>query len=81
MTPHGFSLAAGGASYAIYLSHILFLTASQHLGMNDYLGQFSSWIAQLVFLCYAVLILFYCITHYRFMERPLHRLFKRWIGI
>ena len=76
-----FSLAAGGASYAIYLSHILFLTATQHLGLNDYLGQFSSWVGQLVFFCYAGLILYYCIMHYRIVERPLHRLFKQWLGI
>lgn len=76
-----FSLAAGGASYAIYLSHILWLTATQHLGLNGFLGQFSPWIAQLVFLVYAAFILFYCILHYRVIERPLHRLFKQWLGI
>ena len=81
LTPLKFSLAAGGASYAIYLSHILFLTATQHLGLNDYLGQFSSWIAQLVFLAYAVFILYYCIAHYRIIERPLHRLFKKGLGV
>jgi peptidoglycan/LPS O-acetylase OafA/YrhL len=76
-----FSLAAGGASYAIYLSHILFLTASQHLGFNGFLGQFSSWVAQLAFLLYAAGILFYCIAHYRVVEKPLHRLFKRGLRV
>jgi exopolysaccharide production protein ExoZ len=79
--PLRFSLAAGGASYAIYLSHTLWLTATQHLGMNNFLGQFPSWIAQLVFLLYAVFILFYCIAHYRIIERPLHQVFKQWLGI
>jgi len=76
-----FSLAAGGASYAIYLSHILWLTATQHLGLNDFLGQFTAWIAQTTFLFYGVFILYYSIMHYRIIERPLHRLFKKWLGI
>jgi len=25
--------------------------------------------------------IFYCIAHYRIIERPLHRLFKEWLGI
>ena len=81
VAPLRFSLAAGGASYAIYLSHILLLTATQHLGLNSYLGQFSSWIVQLAFLLYAAFILFYCIAHYRFIEKPLHKLFKKGLGI
>ena len=76
-----FSLAAGGASYAIYLSHVLFLTASQHLGLNEFLGQLSSPVAQFAFLLYAALILFYCIGHYRIIEKPTHRFFKRGLGI
>ena len=76
-----FSLAAGGASYAIYLCHVLWLTATQHLGLNSYLGQFSAWIVQLVFLAYAVFILYYSMWHYRMIEQPLHRVFKKWLRI
>jgi exopolysaccharide production protein ExoZ len=76
-----FSLAAGGASYAIYLCHALWLMVTQHLGLNSYLGQFSAWIVQLVFLAYAVFILYYSMWHYRMIEQPLHRLFKKWLRI
>lgn len=79
--PVRFSLVAGGASYAIYLSHILWLTATQHLGFNAFLGQFSSLVAQLAFLGYAAFILLYSMVHYRVIERPLHGVFKRWLGI
>lgn len=81
VAPLRLSLAAGGASYAIYLSHILWLTATQHLGLNAYLGQFSSWVVQLAFLVYAAFILFYCMAHYGYIEKPLHRLFKKGLGI
>ena len=76
-----FSLAAGGASYAIYLSHILLLTATQHLGLNHFLGQYTAWIVQAAYLTYGVLILYYSTLHYRIIERPLHKLFKKWLGI
>ncbi len=80
-TALSFSLTAGGASYAIYLCHVLWLTATQYLGLNGYLGQYSAWVVQLVFVCYGVFILFYSIAHYRNIERPLHRLFKKGLGI
>ncbi len=80
-TPLRFSLAAGGASYAIYLSHILWLAAARQLGLNGFLGQFPAWIAQVAFLCFAAFILFFSILHYRIVERALHRLFKKWLRI
>lgn len=76
-----FSLAAGGASYAIYLSHVLWLTATQHLGLNNFMSQFAAPVVQLVFLVNCLLILYYSMLHYRVIERPLHRLFKRWLAI
>jgi exopolysaccharide production protein ExoZ len=76
-----FSLAAGGASYAIYLCHILWLTATQRMGLNSFLGQYSSWIVQLVFVGFSAFVLFYSIAHYRIIERPLHHLFKKWLRI
>jgi peptidoglycan/LPS O-acetylase OafA/YrhL len=76
-----FSLAAGGASYAIYLCHVLWLTATQHLGLSAYLGQYSAGIIQWVYVAYAVFILYYSMWHYRMIEQPLHRLFKKWVRI
>jgi peptidoglycan/LPS O-acetylase OafA/YrhL len=76
-----FSLMAGGASYAIYLSHILWLTVTQHLGLNSYLAQFPPWIVQAVFLLIGAFILAFSILHYRLIERPLHNRFKKWLGI
>lgn len=77
--PIRFSLLAGGASYAIYLSHTLLLALSQYLGLNRFAGQLGATTAQLLFMFYAALILFYSIAHYRLLERPLHRLFKRFL--
>lgn len=79
--PVRFSLLAGGASYAIYLSHTLLLTASQYLGLNGFAGQLGAMPAQFLYAIYAVLILVYSMAHYKLLERPLHRGFKRALGI
>lgn len=79
--PKKFSLQAGGASYAIYLSHTLWLTLSQHLGLNRWLGGFDPAVAQAGFAVYSALILIHGIAHYRWVERPLHRRFKAWLKI
>jgi peptidoglycan/LPS O-acetylase OafA/YrhL len=81
VAPLRFSLAAGGASYAIYLSHVLWLTAVQHMGLNRFLSQFPSWVGQLVFILNAGLIVIFCIAHYRVIERPLHHVFRKGLGI
>jgi exopolysaccharide production protein ExoZ len=75
--PIGFSLLAGGASYAVYLSHTLLLATSQHLGMNAFAGSLGATAAQWLFALYALLILAYSMMHYRLLERPLHRVCKR----
>jgi exopolysaccharide production protein ExoZ len=75
--PLKFSLYAGGASYAIYLSHTLLLAATQKLGFNAYVGQLSDWLAQFVYMIYAVVILIISVIHYVLNERPIHRYFKR----
>lgn len=79
--PREFSLAAGGASYAIYLSHTLFLAASQHLGLNRWLASQGPAAVQAAFGLYAVLVLLHGIVHYRWIERPLHGRFLRAVGI
>lgn len=75
--PVRFSLLAGGASYATYLSHTLILTVTQHLGFNQWAATLSNAGAQLAFLALAIAILAYSIAHYRMVERPLHKLFLR----
>jgi exopolysaccharide production protein ExoZ len=75
-----FSLLAGGASYALYLSHTLILDATQKLGFNYWLRSFPDWLAQFAFIGLAVLIVLYSMAHFRWVERPLHRLFRRWLN-
>jgi exopolysaccharide production protein ExoZ len=79
--PLRFSLLAGGASYAIYLSHTLILLITQKMGLNRWLEQFSDLTAQAVFLILAGMILAYGIVHYRFLEGPLHRKLKGWLRV
>ena len=80
-TPVRFSLLAGGASYATYLSHTLILTLTQHLGFNQWASSLTPTGAQLAFFILAGVILAYSILHYRMVERPLHKLFMRIIGV
>jgi len=80
-TPVRFSLLAGGASYATYLSHTLILTVTQQLGFNRWASTLSSGAAQLAFLVLAVAILVYSMAHYRLIERPLNKLFLRLVGV
>jgi len=75
--PARFSLATGGASYAIYLSHTLVLEATRGAGLNAWLGGRPAWLAQATFIALAVAILWTCVTYYQRLERPLHKLFRR----
>jgi len=79
--PVKFSLVAGGASYAIYLSHTLFLVLTQHLGLNRFAGSLGAAPAQWIFFVYALLILLFCMIYYRRFEQPLHRKFKKILGL
>ena len=79
--PARFSALGGGASYAIYLSHVLILTLVWNTGFNQLV---SSWPDHMIIAAYMALMLSiagYSILHYVFLEKPLHRLFKRWIGV
>jgi len=79
--PARFSAIAGGASYAIYLSHILILTLVWNTGFNQLVA---SWSGSMIIATYFLLmlcILGYSMLHYTFLEKPLHRLFKRWVGL
>jgi peptidoglycan/LPS O-acetylase OafA/YrhL len=77
VAPRRFSLHTGGASYAIYLSHTIFLVASMKLGLNDALAGLPDLLVQAVFLAYCALITVFSVAWYRFAERPLHGVFKR----
>lgn len=79
--PARFSALTGGASYAIYLSHVLILTAFWNTGFNQLIA---SWPDSMIIAAYILLmlsILGYSVLHYTFLEKPLHQLFKRWIGL
>jgi len=79
--PVKFSLLTGGASYAIYLSHTLILAGMQKLGFNDYAAGLGGWAMQAAYFGLMAAILAYSVLHYRFIERPLHRQFKRWLRV
>ena len=79
--PARFSSITGGASYAIYLSHILILSLVLNLGFNRLV---SSWSGNMMIAAYIMLMLFmlgFSVLHYTILERPLHRLFKRGLGL
>jgi exopolysaccharide production protein ExoZ len=79
--PVKFSLLTGGASYAIYLSHTLILMAAQKLGFNEFAASLGGWKMQAIYISLTVAILAYSVLHYRIIERPLHRIFKRGLGL
>jgi len=76
-----FSSITGGASYAIYLSHILILTLAWNLGFNQLVA---GWSGSMIIAAYVLLmlcILGFSVLHYSFIEKPLHKLFKRLLGL
>ncbi|MGD2128308.1 MAG: acyltransferase [Lysobacterales bacterium] len=77
LCPRRFSLWAGGASYALYLGHTLVLAGTHALGLDAWLSRRESAIAQLAFVLLAALMLAASILWYRWLERPLHRGFRR----
>ena len=81
IAPRNFSIQTGGASYAIYLSHIPILVVSQHLGLPRILDGRPFGIVAAVYCILMLFILAISVIHYRKLERPLHQLFKRWLGI
>lgn len=81
IAPRRFSLAAGGASYAIYLSHTIFLIASMKLGLNSVLQGQPDLLVQSVFVLYSLAIVALCVYYYHHAERHLHRWFKRALRI
>jgi exopolysaccharide production protein ExoZ len=74
--PLRISILAGGASYAIYLSHTLLLTVSQYLGFNAFAGHIGNPWAAILFWLLILAILLFSMAHYTWIERPLHRWIK-----
>ena len=77
VAPRRFALMAGGASYAIYLSHTLIQTATMKLGLNQALSGNDSFTVQLVFLLHSAGIVLFSIGWYTRVERPLNQRFKK----
>lgn len=72
------SILLGGASYALYLSHPVLLYLAQRLGgLNRSLAGSADLAAQGAYILLVVLIVLLSTAHYRAIERPLHRLFRR----
>jgi len=81
IAPVRFSLVAGGASYAIYLAHVPLLATAQQLGLGRWARQQPPSLAALAYSALMVAIVLLSIAHYRRLERPLHRLFRRWLRV
>ncbi|MGV6825576.1 MAG: acyltransferase family protein [bacterium] len=65
-------LELGGASYALYLGHTLFIGAFSHLFYPSLVGV-GVPIASMVYLLIMVVVLVFSIVVYRWIENPLHR--------
>jgi peptidoglycan/LPS O-acetylase OafA/YrhL len=50
------------------------------LGLNAAISNFSAWQVQLLYLLYAALIVAFSVAHYRLVEKPLYRRFRRNLG-
>ncbi len=72
-----FSIQAGGASYAIYLSHVLILGLAWHLGLGTWLAGFSGIAGLAGYILLVALIFAISLAHYLLLEKRLHQLFKR----
>jgi exopolysaccharide production protein ExoZ len=79
--PARFSALTGGASYAIYLSHILILTVAWNTGFNQFIDSWPDIMQIAVYILLMLFILGYSVLHYTLLEKPLHQLFKRWLGL
>ena len=79
--PTRFSAMTGGASYAIYLSHILILTVVWNTGFNPFVATLPANLIIAAYILLMAAILGFSVVHYTWLEKPLHRLFKRWLGL
>jgi len=76
-----FSIQAGGASYAIYLSHVLVLGLVWHLGIGAWLGGLGPVAGLVGYLSLVVLIFLFSLLYYLSVEKRLHALFRRLLSV
>lgn len=81
LAPRQFSSVGGGASYAIYLCHVLVISIAAQLGLFAAVSGWSFTAGTAAYLGLAAIICGYAVLHYRFVERPLHRAFRAWTGL
>lgn len=79
--PLRFCLSAGGASYAIYLSHILLLELARKSGLVQAISELHFGLTSVSFALLMAAIAWLSIIHYRRLEQPLHRWFKQALGV
>ena len=79
--PARFSSVTGGASYAIYLSHILILSLVLNMGFNRMVSAWSDTMIIASYIMLMLLILGISVLHYTYLEKPLHHQFKRLLGL
>ena len=77
VAPLRLSLIGGGASYALYLIHTQLLYVAYQLGIRDLLKGYSAWVIELSYLALVIVIVIYSVCHWRWIERPVHRVFRR----
>ncbi len=71
-----FSVRAGGASYAIYLSHVPLLGLAAKLGFGTLLAGLPAGLVSLGWIALMAVIAVLSILHYEKLERPLHHFFR-----
>jgi peptidoglycan/LPS O-acetylase OafA/YrhL len=81
VAPEALSVALGGSSYALYLSHTLLFWALAHLGMHAMLQGRADVIVQAAWLLIAAGVVVLSWVHYRTIERSLDQRFRRWLGV
>jgi len=81
MANRRFSIQAGGASYAIYLSHVLILGLAGYLGVGRWLAGFNDIITLIGYTLLVSLIFVISLLYYLTIEKRLHKLFKQWLAL
>jgi peptidoglycan/LPS O-acetylase OafA/YrhL len=81
VAPRRFSIATGGASYALYLCHTMFFAATMKMGLNAALKDWAAWQVHALFAIYVALIVAFSVAHYQIVERSLHNRFKQILAV
>lgn len=76
-----FSIRTGGASYAIYLSHAPILGLATQMGLPGALRGSHPMLVMAAYIALMALIAVLSWLHYERLERPLHRLFRRYLKV